>query len=155
MTKIFLESVKLTPGLFIVCCPCPAKKVYGFSMMIGGESPRLIFDIVTTQFPMNYNPNWIYDAACRAKEIGLNREPERFMKTMIVTDHVDESNHTTCLPDSKSSWYPDMKKLNKESYEQLNSILRCVASSVAYMSFDHYMLAITVFCAFYNLKTVK
>ena len=66
-TKIFSENQKHTPWLFLVCCACPKKKIYGFAMMIGRESPRLILDIITTRFPSNYNPVWIYDAACRAK----------------------------------------------------------------------------------------
>ena len=49
-TKIFGEHQKHTLGLFLVCCPCPSKKIYGFAMMIGSESPRLIFDIITTRF---------------------------------------------------------------------------------------------------------
>jgi hypothetical protein len=48
-TKLFTDNDKHTPGLFLVCCACPQKKIYGFAMMIGGESPRLIFDIITTR----------------------------------------------------------------------------------------------------------
>ena len=111
--KIFSDTTVMTPGLFMVTCACPSKKIYGFAIMIGGESLHLIFDLITTRFPSDYNPVWIYDAACRVKEVGLAREPERFMRTTILTDPVHESNHTTCLPDYKSSWYPEMKKLNK------------------------------------------
>ena len=74
------------------------------------------------------------------------------MNTRIVTDPVHEANHTTCLPESLSTWYPDMTALNKESCEQFNAVLRCVASNVAYMTFEHYMKAITIFCAFYKCK---
>ena len=91
-TKFFPETVKISPGLFLVTCACPNKKIYGFSIMINGESPRLLFDIITTRFPPTYNPTWIYDAACRAKELYLNREPRRAMQTVMVTDHVHESN---------------------------------------------------------------
>ena len=86
------------------------------------------------------------------QEVGLGWEPLRFMKSFIVTDPVHEANHTTCLSDSKSTWYPDMDKLNCESCKQFNSVLHCVASSVAFMSFDHYMKAISIFCTFYNVK---
>ena len=79
----------------------------------------------------------------------------RGMKTVMVTDPVHESNHSTCLPETKSTWYEDMKKLNKESCEQFNSVLRCVATSVGFMTFENYMLAIQIFCAFYNRKMTK
>ena len=71
------------------------------------------------------------------------------MKTLMVTDPVHEANHTTCLPDTLSTWYPGMNKLNWESCEQFNSVICCVASSVA---FENYMLVVQIFCAFYNNK---
>ena len=52
-SKLFPENSKLTPGLFIVTCCCPKKKVYGYKKMVKGESPRIIFDIIMTRFPEN------------------------------------------------------------------------------------------------------
>ena len=121
-------------------------------MMIMSESPRLIFDIITTRFPLDYNPKWIYDAACCAKEMGLNREPSRMMKTLFCTDPVHEDNHTRCLESYSSTQYRSLDALNKEACEQFNSVLRGIASSVAYMTFDHYMLAIKLFMYFHNME---
>ena len=67
----------VTLGLFVMLCCCPQKKIYGFKKMIQGEISRIIFDLVTTRFDDWYNPNKIYDASCRVKEMGLNRDPER------------------------------------------------------------------------------
>ena len=75
------------------------------------------------------------------------------MKTVMVTDPVHEANHTSCLPDTMSTWYPRLNELNRESCEQFNSVLRCVASSVAFMTHENYMLALTIFCGFYNRTT--
>ena len=74
----------------------------------------------------------------------------RGMKTVIVTDPVHESNHSTCLPETKSTWYQDMNKQDKEGCEQFNSVLQSVATSVQFMTFENYMLATQIFCAFYN-----
>ena len=69
-TKCFPSHQSLTPGLFIVTCACPNKSIYGFTMMVKHESPGMIFDITTTRFDPSYNPVWVYDAACKAKEYG-------------------------------------------------------------------------------------
>ena len=120
-------------------------------MMVMHESPRIIFDIITTRFPSDYNPTWIYDASCRAKETGMNREPRRMMRTFMCTDPVHETNHTRCSTSFRSTNFRTMDNLNREACEQYNSVLRSIASSVAYMTFEHYMLAIKIFMYFHNL----
>ena len=49
-----------------------------------------------TRFEGEYNPTIFYDASCRAKEMGLNREPERFLKIKFASDPLHIENHTTC-----------------------------------------------------------
>ena len=66
--KTFPTHKNLTPGLFIVTCACSFKVVYGFSMMLSGESPQMLFDIIMTRFEEDYNPNIIYDASCKLKD---------------------------------------------------------------------------------------
>ena len=151
-SKLFPVHTQLTPGLFVMSCCCPQKKIYGFKKMIQGESPRIIFDLVTTRFDDWYNPNIIYDASCRVKEMGLNREPERFMNILITSDPLHIGNHTTCSDAFKSKYYPDLKPLNKEACEQFNSLLRNIQTSLTYMSFEHYMSAMKIFVAFHNLQ---
>ena len=114
-SKLFPEHSKLTPGLFIVTCCCPQKRIYGFKKMVQGESPRIIFDLITTRFEDGYQPNIIYDASCRLKELGLNREPEIFMNMLITSDPFHISNHTTCNMSFHSNKYEELKPLNKEA----------------------------------------
>ena len=61
-----------------------------------GESPRIIFDIITTRFEPGYYPTIIYDASCRLKELGLNRELEIFSNFLITSDPLHIFNHTRC-----------------------------------------------------------
>jgi hypothetical protein len=68
MWKTFPTHKNLTPGLFIVTCACSTKVVYGFSMMLSGESPQILFDIIMTRFEDDYNPNIIYDGSCKLKD---------------------------------------------------------------------------------------
>ena len=151
-SKLFPENSLLTPGLFLVTCACPQKRVYGFKKMVRGESPRIIFDLIMTRFEKNYNPTIIYDASCRIKEMGLNREPERFLQMKFTSDPLHIDNHTTCSESFQSTLYSDMRKLNKEACEQFNSLLRSVQASVSYMKFDNYLQALKIFIGFYNLR---
>ena len=61
--------------------------------MVQGESPRIIFDMIMNRFERDYNPTIIYDASCRIKEMGLNREPERFLQIKIATDPLHTGNY--------------------------------------------------------------
>ena len=154
-SKLFPEHSRLTPGLFIVTCCCPKKKVYGFKKMIQGESPRIIFDIIMTRFEKDYSPTIIYDASCRIKEYGLNREPARFSGLRFVTDPLHCDNHCTCSQVFQSHIYADLKALNKEACEQFNSVLRSVQHSVTYMNFDNYLTAMKVFIYFHNMQGLR
>ena len=124
VSKLFPDHAKLTPGLFVVTCRYPQKRIYGFRKMVQGESPRIIFDIITTRFEQGYYPKVVYDASCRLKELGLNREPELFLNMLITSDPLHIFNHTTCNEAFKSSKYDVMKPLNKEACEQFNALLR-------------------------------
>ena len=64
--------------------------------MIQGESPKIIFDLIMTRFEDSYYPTIIYDASCRIKEYGLNREPTRFTQIRFATDPLHGDNHRTC-----------------------------------------------------------
>ena len=70
------EGFPLTLKTYSRACGCPNKVVYGFSMMLSGESPSMLFDLGLTRFEANYNPHLIYDASCLAKEYRYNRELE-------------------------------------------------------------------------------
>ena len=120
--------------------------------MIQGESPRIVFDLVMTRFDKSYNPTIIYDAACRVKELALNREPGRFSKIRILSDPLHIDNHTTCSESFNSILYKDLQPQNKEACEQFNSILRSVQSSVTFMSLDSYLTAMKIFICFFNMR---
>ena len=81
--KEFPSHSKLTPGLYLLTCGYKHKSIYGFSMMLSGESPSMLFNLVMTRFERDYNPHIIYDASCIAKEYGYNRELRRFMQITI------------------------------------------------------------------------
>ena len=90
-----------------------------------------------------------------ADEMGLNREPERFLQMKFRSDPLHINNHTTCSDSFQSTLYSDMRKLNKEACEQFNSLLRSVQASVSYMKFDNYLRALKIFIGFYNLRGIE
>ena len=83
-SKTYGKHKDLTPGLLIVTCACSKKVVYGYMLMLSGESPQMIFYLIMSRFPDNYNPHIKYDNSCKTKEYGLNREPRRFMEIQIT-----------------------------------------------------------------------
>ena len=151
--KEFPSHSKLTPGLYLLTCGCTQKTIYGFSMMLSGESPAMLFDLVMTRFEDNYNPHIIYDASCIAKEFGYNRELRRFMQLSITSDRFHEVNHKSCSNSFKTSEYNQLEKINSEACEQTNSSLRRVTSSTTFMSPAMYMRSLTLFLA--DMKKVQ
>ena len=151
--KNFPAHAKLTPGLYLMTCGCKYKVIYGFSMMLTGESPRMLFDIIMTRFESDYNPEIIYDASCRVKEYGLNRELKRFMSIRITTDQFHQVNHKSCSASFRSSKYLSLENINSEACEQTNSVLR--KSSTTFMSPSLYMRVLTLFMANLNIIANK
>lgn len=149
--KEFLSHRKLTPGIYLMTCGCKHKVIYGFSMMISGESPVMLFDLIMTRFERNYNPHIIYDASCRVKEYGLSRELKRFMNIQITTDRFHEVNHTRCSEAFKSSMYHSLNNVNSEAAEQTNHLLRSITSSTTFMSPQLYLRSIKLFMAHLNI----
>ena len=118
-------------------------------MMIRHESPSMIFHI-TTRFRNEYNPAWVYDAACKACEFGLNCEPKRYCKLIFVSDPFHGKNHTACSQSHMSSQNPDLNKLNKEAAEQLNFALESIGKSCSFMGPKLYMTAVSIYCIWQN-----
>ena len=71
--KDFPSHATLTPGLYLMTCGCSYKSIYGFSFMLTGESPKMLFDIIMTRFEDNYNPKIIYQASCKVLLIIYSR----------------------------------------------------------------------------------
>ena len=126
--RISPHTQNLLQGCFWWLADAPTR-LFGFSMMLSGESPSMLFDLVLTRFEADYNPHLIYDASCLAKEYGYNRELRRFMSLTITTDRFHECNHTSCSAAFKSSEYSSLENINSEACEQTNFALRIMCSS--------------------------
>ena len=61
-----------------------------------------------------------------------NREPN-YMKTgKVVIDRMHVKNHRNCPRSYNSALYPDLKGINTQKAEQLNSELKKIGAMVAY-----------------------
>ena len=120
-------------------------------MMLSGESPEMLFDLIMTRFEESYNPHIIYDASCKVKEYGLNRELRRFMNINITTDVFHEENHTSCSHTFRSSLYDSLRNVNTEAVEQTNNVLRSVSESTTFMTPKLYMRSLKLFMANLNI----
>ena len=94
-------------------CACQLKVVYGFEMMMTGESPRMLLEVIMNRFENDYSPDIIYDASRKLKEYSLNREPKRFMSIRVTSDRFHENNHKTCSSSFKTSSYPSLRNAPK------------------------------------------
>ena len=56
----FSSHATLTPGLYLMTCGCSYKSIYGFSLMLSGESPKKLFDVIMTRFEEHFNPNHLW-----------------------------------------------------------------------------------------------
>ena len=89
-----------------------------------GEGGEFKNDIMTRfGFEKSYNPRIVYEASCRIKEMGVNREPERFLQMKFTSDPLHIDNHATFSDSFQSTLHSDMRKLDKEACEQFNSLL--------------------------------
>ena len=149
--KNFPTHRQLTPGLLLMTCACQLKVVYGFEMMMTGESPCMLFEVFMNRFENDYSPDINYDASCKLKEYAFNREPKRFMSTRVTSDRFHENNHKTCSSSFKTSSYPSLRNANSEACEQFNSVLRRISSSTTFMQQFVIMRAITLFIANQNI----
>ena len=91
-------------------------------VLVRGESPCILFDLIMMRFEPEYNPDIIYDASCLVKEYGLNRELRRSMSIRINKDRFNEQNHKTCSDSFKNSKYPGLSSLHSEACKQTNSV---------------------------------
>ena len=154
-SKTYGKHQNLSPGLLIMTCACPQKCVYGFTMMLDGESPMMIFDTIMSRFPANYNPHILYDNSCKTKEFGLNREPRRFMKIQITTDKFHQRNHQKCAESFKTTEYPSLSNCISQACEQTNRTLRRISSSSTFMNIELFLKSIALFLGYQNMKKKK
>jgi hypothetical protein len=72
-------------GAMVVCCP--HRVIYGFHVMLRGESPRDVFTVLFTRLNREHLPKFVvYDNACALRTYCMRREPAFFSDVTFVVD---------------------------------------------------------------------
>ena len=170
--KTFPSHSDFAAGIFSVGCACEKSITYGFEVMVGHESPRLLFKLLMTRkLDRKSLKGIIYDYACGAHRYFLNREPKevQFLHFLVDGCHFQgqkkmkkanyqtgKSGHLGC-----SSSYNFMSYKNKEgcsnsqSREQMHSVLDKLAPSLRQMSYENFMRTLIIFFCVRNLKIMN
>jgi hypothetical protein len=98
-------------------------KCIGFSVQDSQETPRTVYEIVTTRF--DRPPKFIvYDNACNLSEYCLNRVPYHFRYTQFLVDAFHYKSHNNCAATFDSGEYKSvLHNMNTSLNEQKNSQL--------------------------------
>ena len=115
------------------------------------ESPRHPFEIFRSRFPAPPE-TIIYDNACKLHQYCLNREPAFFRNTKFLVDRFHWKGHIGCSGGYSLDAYKHsaFKEINSQVNEQANAGLQRIKGQLAYMSFDNFMLTLSLFLAVKN-----
>lgn len=74
-----------TNGGFVFCCP--HRVIYGWHVMLRGESPRDPFTVLLTRLHRRHLPKWlVYDNSCKLRAYAMRREPGHFADVRFLVD---------------------------------------------------------------------
>lgn len=74
-----------TKGGFVFCCP--HRVIYGWHVMLRGESPRDPFTVLYTRLHRRHLPRFlVYDNACKLQAYAMRREPAHFADVRFLVD---------------------------------------------------------------------
>lgn len=119
-----LNDVKaLCPGVFVMHC-LKCSECIGFHMMPSSESPRTLFEVLFTRWPVAPSVV-VYDNGCNAHTYVLNREPDWCKDTLYVVDKLHYKGHVACSIGYNIAEYEDLAKLNSSMAEQKVGCLQC------------------------------
>jgi hypothetical protein len=70
-------------GTVVICCP--HRVIYGFHVMLRGESPRDVFAVLYTRHLRDHLPKYlVYDNACALRNYSMRREPAFFAEVTFT-----------------------------------------------------------------------
>ncbi|GAQ86270.1 hypothetical protein KFL_002790180, partial [Klebsormidium nitens] len=115
-----------TKGGFVFSCPHCV--IYGFHVMLRGESPRDPFTVLYTRLNRRDLPLYlIHDNACKLRAYAMRREPAFFADVRFLVDRF-HFHHTTaeahkCGPSYNTDYYDSVRWVNTSAVESCNAFL--------------------------------
>ena len=92
----------------------------------------------------------MYDNACQLHTYALNREPQRFKRTLFAVDRFHWRGLVGCSSGYNLHLYSVHKSLNSQVNEQANARLQHIKSQLAYMTFDNFVFHLCLFLSIKN-----
>jgi hypothetical protein len=154
--KNFMETSSISGGIGTLTCSHKITK--GFRAIKKGESPVIFCHSILRRLPDKVKVHKrvvVYDFACKMHKVCLRRYPYRIRRFQFVIDRHHQSNHKSCSQAYNISKYPVMNNVNTQIAEQLNNMLRKLATVVAYSNFQTYLKIIQIFVTVKNLEIKK
>ena len=105
-TKEYKQSGRLGAGTLLFWCGIH-RKCIGFYMLPSAESCQHVYTILLSRFKRMPRVV-IYDNGCNLNEYVLNRAPEPFKGSYILSDGFHWKNHVNCASTFNSKLYSDL-----------------------------------------------
>ncbi|GAQ90744.1 hypothetical protein KFL_006790070 [Klebsormidium nitens] len=115
-----------TKGGFVFCCS--HRVIYGFHVMLRGESPRDPFTVLYTRLNRHDLPAYlVYDNACKLRAYVMRREPTFFAEVRFLVDRFHFQRTTSeahkCGPSYNPDYYDSVRWVNTSAVESCNAFL--------------------------------
>ncbi|GAQ87643.1 hypothetical protein KFL_003670040 [Klebsormidium nitens] len=141
-------------GAMVVCCP--HRVIYGFHVMLRGESPRDVFTVLFTRLNREHLPKFVvYDNACALRNYCMRREPAFFAEITFVVDrfHYAKAGAEVhkCGPSNATDFYDLLRWVNTSAVESVNSFLKRFRTLGWYSGLESFMIFLSILLSGYNV----
>ncbi|GAQ92876.1 hypothetical protein KFL_011770010, partial [Klebsormidium nitens] len=132
-----------TKGGFVFCCG--HRVIYGFHVMLRGESPRDPFTVLYTRLNRKNLPLiLVHDNACKLRAYAMRREPAFFADVRFLVDRF-HFHHTTaeahkCGSSYNTDYYDSVRWVNTSAVESCNAFLVTFKTQAWYSSLVAFMI---------------
>lgn len=148
------DSGAFTPGLLILACP--HGYIYYIQFMRGGESPAMVLDFLRDRCrPENLPVRLCYDNGCNLQAYVLARCPDIAGRVQFIIDRLHSRNHKHCsiaFQLDRFTHHASQLNFNTQRVEQLNRMLRKLATHLRFSRPDHGIDTLRVFMMLFSFQ---
>ncbi|KAJ2986842.1 hypothetical protein HDV02_006535, partial [Globomyces sp. JEL0801] len=130
----FKEKGRLGAGTLLYWCG-RHRHCIGFTILQSAESSKTVYSTLLSRFKKL--PKYIiYDNGCNLYDYILNRSPEYFMDTYVLSDGFHWKNHINCGVTFNAKLYQALQDISTVLHEQKNSWIAKLKKTAVHMNFD-------------------
>ncbi|GAQ83542.1 hypothetical protein KFL_001520120 [Klebsormidium nitens] len=140
-------------GAFVFCCS--HRVIYGFHIMLRGESLRDAFTVLYTRLRREDLPEvLVHDNACALRNYSMRRAPAFFRDVRFVVDrfHFSKAGQEVhkCGPSNSADAYDALHWVNTSAVESVNSFLKGFRSLGWYSGLESLMVILPLLLGGFN-----